>query len=314
MLMRNVVQISISLTVFLCPVVSVSMLDQQKKLIDRHARAIDQPSEVKLSMQPTLVADMLRKGSIDGLLPLIHQALKHGADIHSRDAHGLSPLHYAAAGGHVAILGSLVSSGANIFIGDAFDFTPLHYAALNGSTTAAKYLVRHGASVNTSGAYDIRPIHHAAVNGHAHVIRFLLRHGADINARVDSGLTALHYAAYRNRLDVVRFLLAHGIDPLIKDNIRGIDAAQMVRAVNNTYVAGIIERAPRALKAATVVSHREIDSFMLGTHERVGEQSPVQKLSQHTLCTIAKLIMQYNKDDAAYNKAEQKKLIRAAYL
>ena len=49
-----------------------------------------------------------------------------------RDCTGRSPLHFAAACGHVGILGALIQVGGTTNVVDNQGYTPLHWACFNG--------------------------------------------------------------------------------------------------------------------------------------------------------------------------------------
>lgn len=56
--------------------------------------------------------------------------LQSGGRPDSRDKAGLTPVHFAAAGGHDRILGHLASVGAELDPEDSNGRTPLHHAAV----------------------------------------------------------------------------------------------------------------------------------------------------------------------------------------
>ena len=52
-----------------------------------------------------------------------------------RDTNGRTPLHFAAASGHVSVVGALMHAGGNPSLPDKHGFTPIHWAAYNGRST-----------------------------------------------------------------------------------------------------------------------------------------------------------------------------------
>jgi ankyrin repeat protein len=61
-------------------------------------------------------------------------------------------------------------------------WTPLHMAAAAGHVDSCKYLLAHGANVTSAGHVGINPLHIAAVYGHLDVIKVLVDNDADPEA------------------------------------------------------------------------------------------------------------------------------------
>ncbi|KAG6456562.1 hypothetical protein O3G_MSEX009799 [Manduca sexta] len=62
---------------------------------------------------------------------------------------------------------------------DNAGFTPLHVAAAKGHVRIARLLLQYGANVSAAAQGGIRPLHEACENCHVEVIRLLLAYGAD---------------------------------------------------------------------------------------------------------------------------------------
>ncbi|XP_014370975.2 uncharacterized protein LOC106720736 [Papilio machaon] len=62
---------------------------------------------------------------------------------------------------------------------DNAGFTPLHVAAARGHVRIARLLLQYGANVSAAAQGGIRPLHEASENCHVEVIRLLLSYGAD---------------------------------------------------------------------------------------------------------------------------------------
>jgi ankyrin repeat protein len=75
--------------------------------------------------------------------------------------------------------------------------TPLHWAAWGGHEAVVQLLMDSGADVNAKTEDGWTALHQAARGGHEAVIRLLIAGGADVNAKTEDGRTALHQAAYR---------------------------------------------------------------------------------------------------------------------
>ncbi|MFM8321128.1 MAG: ankyrin repeat domain-containing protein [Chloroflexota bacterium] len=99
-------------------------------------------------------------------------------DAPSRNAMRVTPLHSAAAGGHVAICRLLLEHGADANARQADEFTPLHAAAQNGSLELIELLLAHGANLQARTAAGLTPLALAQAAGHAPAVELLRGRGA----------------------------------------------------------------------------------------------------------------------------------------
>ena len=83
-----------------------------------------------------------------GDLEQIHDALTGGAKINAQDAHGVTPLSWAAMSGHNDAVGALVESGADVNSRNGDGATPLIGAAFFGRSEVVRTLLEHGAQVD----------------------------------------------------------------------------------------------------------------------------------------------------------------------
>eukprot|EP00760_Papus_ankaliazontas_P009467 PhM_4_TR14084/c3_g1_i1/m.107020 len=131
---------------------------------------------------------LLHCAALMGNLPLARAALGHvelsseGHVDNVRDATGKTAAHYAAVGGHVAILHLLFDAGANMQSTDINGSTPAHFAAVAGQVGAVHFLRHHG------GWDPLLPL-----------------------ATDSTGRTLVHYAATSGRLETLRYLATCGI-------------------------------------------------------------------------------------------------------
>ncbi|CAI0647003.1 unnamed protein product [Colletotrichum noveboracense] len=86
-------------------------------------------------------------------------------------------------------------------------WTPLHWAAANGHVEVAAALAEAGAYLNAKDSEGWTPLFWAAFGGHAPVVKILLKLGADPTIKSNRDLTALDWAIGRHEFDVVRLLL-----------------------------------------------------------------------------------------------------------
>ncbi|KAG8161277.1 hypothetical protein KVR01_009541 [Diaporthe batatas] len=88
--------------------------------------------------------------------------------------------------------------------------TPLHIAAALGHMTVTQTLVRHRADVNAVDKAGLSPLHYATRNGHTEVMEELLKNGADVDSLDADGCTPLYRAAETGNNAMVERLLSHG--------------------------------------------------------------------------------------------------------
>ena len=130
-----------------------------------------------------------------------------------------TPLHLAAAYGHVETAAILLSRKASIQAKTSFnEETPLHLAAAFGCIDTTTLLLKHGAEPNavTYGCAGT-PLHIAATEGHIEVVRLLLECDINMNAAMTVTKEApLHLAAAHRHAQIVSCLLDGSDSPLLE--------------------------------------------------------------------------------------------------
>lgn len=159
----------------------------------------------------------------------VADCLRRGADVHDRNADGLTPLFLAAGlTSDPGTIGVLVRAGADANERVAIKgrvATPLFLATeRRDGVGAVLALLGAGADANARGHEGWRALHVAAAAGRWEAAALLLEHGAEVLARDDAGRTPLGAAAKRlgveanqhgrvaNAVSVVRILLKNGAD------------------------------------------------------------------------------------------------------
>jgi len=109
---------------------------------------------------------------------------------------GFQALGLAAFFGHKEVVDQLVERGARVDSAaqNASKVTPLHSAAAAGHVQIAQTLLAHGANANAVQGGGFVALHAAAQNGQMEMVRLLLESGVDPGKRSDSGKTALDLA------------------------------------------------------------------------------------------------------------------------
>ena len=149
----------------------------------------------------------------------------------------LTPLHLAAAGGHVAAIELLLRAGAKVGVKDkSRRNTPLHWAAQSSHAPAVKALLRGRAwgraKLEAKNIKGQTPLHLAVIGGDLATVEALLEAGANARARTakypryESGgrshrpqqrRSPIMFANYRQQEKSQQFqqlLIRYGADPL----------------------------------------------------------------------------------------------------
>ena len=93
-------------------------------------------------------------GAVDGL----EAALARGGSVSSRDETGMTPLHWAAHGGHGDVAQALLQRGSDLSATNRDGWTPLHFASCAGHVHLVKQLLRAGAAADAPNAAGRTPL------------------------------------------------------------------------------------------------------------------------------------------------------------
>jgi hypothetical protein len=149
-----------------------------------------------------------------GLYCLVEYLIaKHPEDLHAKGGRRGTPLHVAAARGHVDIV-SLLLKYLPVELGSTVkDRTPLHNAAMAGQVEVGRHLLDHGADVNAREDGDWTPLHLAVFNGEFEFMRLLLNRGANIRARTETGEMPSQVTWGWDASEASRILSEYGANP-----------------------------------------------------------------------------------------------------
>ena len=135
-----------------------------------------------------------RAGNVDA----VNMLLLAGAQVNARESwNGQSPLHWAAAEGHGAVVEALIAGGADIRQRSNAGTTPFMFAVRKGDMRSVKALLAAGADVNEKRVDLATPLLVAIINGHEDLVDLLLEKGANPNA--EGGTTDLSVQGSRAR-------------------------------------------------------------------------------------------------------------------
>lgn len=121
---------------------------------------------------------------------------------------GFSPLGLAVFFGHRDLAIHLLARGAaaDVASRNALRVTPLHSAASTGDLLMSAVLLSHGADPNARDGSGGTPLHTAAGVGHAELVKLLVRHGANGELRNDGGETPLDTASRYKQEEIAAWL------------------------------------------------------------------------------------------------------------
>jgi uncharacterized protein len=118
--------------------------------------------------------------------------------VESRNKADESPLMMAALKGHTDFARRLIERGAHV---NKPGWTPLHYAATGGHTAIMELLMRNKAQLDSQSPNGTTPLMMAAMYGTPQAVKLLLEAGADLRMSNQLGMTALDFAVQANRSD-----------------------------------------------------------------------------------------------------------------
>uniref|UniRef100_A0A667ZIP7 Transient receptor potential cation channel, subfamily A, member 1b n=1 Tax=Myripristis murdjan TaxID=586833 RepID=A0A667ZIP7_9TELE len=149
-----------------------------------------------------------------GDLALLESLVRKNPEVLSeRDESGASPLHHAAAGGHVTFIQFITtfidSEGVNSC--DWQGSVPLHWAVERNQAESCRALMDLGANPNILNMALMSPLHLAVSHGHNNLVELLLSYSAtDCNLQGDLGNTPMMLGCSINNCEALSILLKHG--------------------------------------------------------------------------------------------------------
>uniref|UniRef100_A0A5K3F0F0 ANK_REP_REGION domain-containing protein n=1 Tax=Mesocestoides corti TaxID=53468 RepID=A0A5K3F0F0_MESCO len=148
-------------------------------------------------------------------------------DINCTDAHGRTPLIWAATIGASLSTSMLLELGADLCKSEKSGLTALHCASSRGHTSTVQAILKHLEKVEMSpeekakvlDAQDVdgcTPLFYSVTMGHYSITKQLLAAGADPSATDSRGRGLLHCTGRtmaKGGIDIIDLLIEHGVDP-----------------------------------------------------------------------------------------------------
>lgn len=125
--------------------------------------------------------------------------------VETRNAHDESPLMLASLKGALDLCQVLIGRDADI---NKTGWTPLHYAATGGHLSVMGLLLERHAYIDASSPNGTTPLMMAAMYGSPQAVKLLLDQGADAGLTNSLGMTASDFAEKAGRLDAKALIAA----------------------------------------------------------------------------------------------------------
>ena len=161
-----------------------------------------------LSLEAQSIFDAVREGEAT----TVRELLASEPDLAVQtDERGRTPLHYAAAYGHVEVCAALTEAGAGLNVADEDGETPLHSAIRRNRLAVASFLLERRADTERRNEYGRTPLLLVArETGNIEMARLLIAAGAEVNAVDRGGTPPLGLAAWRGFRGLVNLFLDEG--------------------------------------------------------------------------------------------------------
>lgn len=138
--------------------------------------------------------------------------IQGGANVNEQDRAGSrTALHWAAKGGNLEAMATLVAAKADPNIKDRQGRTPM-WGAVENTPEVVKFLLDNGGDINARDTVNATPLLWAAGFGRPETVALLIERKADVKAVDDNGWTALIWAAGIGQPQTVELLVKAGAD------------------------------------------------------------------------------------------------------
>ena len=172
--------------------------DEVKVISNLFGRGFD-PNTVNLNGEPAIL-NSLKLGSLKSF-EFIAKYPKTNVNV--RNSHGESALMLVCLKGELELAKMLIKRDADI---NHPGWTSLHYAASGGHTAIIQLLLDESAYIDAESPNGTTPLMMAARYGNEKAVQLLITEGADLNLKNQLGLTALDFAVQGRRPEAIKLL------------------------------------------------------------------------------------------------------------
>ena len=147
-------------------------------------------------------------------LRMVKRLIQKGADVHSADDAGLTPLMVAAnyeGPEFLEMVRAMIKAGAKVNQQDEMGMTPLMKASMNHfKTDTVRFLISNGADIHAKTKEGYSALMLACKSARTEIVKFLIQAGADLNAKTGDGRSVMKVAKEAGYVDVIEILAKAG--------------------------------------------------------------------------------------------------------
>jgi len=172
--------------------------DEVKVISNLFTRGFD-PNTVNLQGEPAIL-NSLKLGSLKSFEFIVQHPK---TNLNVRNSHGESALMLVCLKGELELVKMLIQRDADI---NHPGWTSLHYAATGGHTAIIQLLLDQSAYIDAESPNGTTPLMMAARYGNEKAVQLLITEGADWRLKNHLGLTALDFAVQGLRPEAIKLL------------------------------------------------------------------------------------------------------------
>ncbi|XP_037803841.1 ankyrin-2-like isoform X2 [Penaeus monodon] len=203
-----------------------------------------------------------RAGDVQGVRAVMQRGFRVDTEFQEATNQGWRLLHFAADGGHAALVAFLIQENANVNAVAKDGMTPLHLASWGGHTEVIRELLSNRANGKAKTTEGMTAIHLASMGGHVSSMEALVP-TCDILSVTSEGMSALHLAAEYGNLGAVQWLRLQGLDASLRDN-KGWTPRQYAKDEGQKKVVEFLEKLEKQHSPQGLTQHEKELSELQG--------------------------------------------------
>jgi len=174
-----------------------------------------------------------------GRTRVVATLIESGAPLDAVELFNRSALHLAANQGHADTVAALLAAGADFKL-ESTGGSPIHGAAIGGHLAVVGLLLDAGEEINRlDPRYQATPLYLAATYSRPEVAAYLLDRGADLTLKMKHGRSPMDIAVIHGDVAMARLLVEHGADPLAVDRF-GMPLPQRAELDGHAELAAVL--------------------------------------------------------------------------